>query len=267
MLTMTSKIDKSVNIFSEGFGCRFVQRSETYAILYLSVQDGCEQLCRFCWLTQNGNIHNVRNADIGRLEDQVYKLEHLVFKAYPLEKLHINFMAKGEPLKVLTIELVQKLYAFIKHKFSAVPEIKFLISSIIPKGTTAHDLEIFRLPYTKLYYSMYDIVNRDALMPNAMPIEEAINLIRQVNIKCTVHGAELNVSKQIADSHPIWYVADKVNIVRFNKHSRENKLQEAAGSMFKGLIPTVPVKHIERVGEDVYASCGMFIGKELCNGS
>ena len=103
-----SSIDGSVNFVKKidsknSIECRFVHREGAdYVIFYLSSQTGCRMACRMCHLTSSGQ-NKSRNCTRDEIFEQVAVLEDYFFEykkrqSKDMLKVHIDFMARGEPL-------------------------------------------------------------------------------------------------------------------------------------------------------------------------
>ena len=105
-IKLVSEEDSSINYVvpsSDGgyFESRFVQRSNDYFIIYLSSHSGCNQACRFCHLTQTKQTNMVQATFDDYLLQVQTALDHWTKNKAILvnpEKIHVNFMARGEPL-------------------------------------------------------------------------------------------------------------------------------------------------------------------------
>lgn len=80
------------------FEARFVSRSDDCASAYLSSHSGCRLACRFCHLTQTGQT-GFTPAGLWDMSNQLMRvLQHMDEERIRPPRLHVNFMARGEPL-------------------------------------------------------------------------------------------------------------------------------------------------------------------------
>lgn len=98
---LKSKIDDSINWVTKtdvGYlEARFVRR-KSKLIAYVSSQTGCVQACRMCHLTSTGQTAH-RNASAKEIVDQAKQaLRYINTRERYAKSIHINFMARGEPL-------------------------------------------------------------------------------------------------------------------------------------------------------------------------
>jgi adenine C2-methylase RlmN of 23S rRNA A2503 and tRNA A37 len=278
MLTIiNSQIDKSVNLIEQqlvGFlESRYVRREEKYFIAYLSSQTGCNRGCKMCHLTATKQTQ-FTNCD---LNDFVSQLESVLTQYdadIPAKLLHVNFMARGEPLANPTItntstELLMRLGRMATELDLAV---KFNISTIMPKTFRKTLVEAFPIITPTIYYSMYstDPDFRAQWLPGAMDVDRSLDLLadyQQVSKKLIkFHGAfisgqndsddDVNDMMERINRHG---VRGEFNIVRYNPFSPEQGVEsERLEELAKLISNTMPVKIIPRVGTDCYASCGQF---------
>lgn len=280
---LTSKLDASVNfVFDNGQEARYVERDD-YFIVYLSSHGGCNKACRFCHLTQTNQIEFVPST----IEELTNQFNH-VFAHYielmeignkPPKKMHINFMARGEPLShpgltgywpALTRHWVDTANLF------GIVQVKVKISTIIPRYATNLDFEGAILP--DLYYSLYSMnpVFRKRWLPNARDPSRASYKLKEWQVRTggrvVLHGAlianendSIEDAKKIVDFLELDRLKVDVNIVRYNPYSEaqgveSSELQRAAYIEILKKSPNISrIKVVDRVGTDVYASCGMFI--------
>jgi adenine C2-methylase RlmN of 23S rRNA A2503 and tRNA A37 len=287
MKILHSKEDASINlILHDNIETRYVRRPGK-DILYLSSQTGCSQLCKMCWLTATGQIH-ARNVTVDEYVEQLnVGINHLKFDLKERnEILHINFMARGEPLLnehladhwfelMLHTELM--LAEFQKSYKPMYKKIVPIISSIIPKNMI--DLSKFEYIKPRLYWSAYSFDHkfRKRWLPNALPFLHGMEKLQQYHEmggEVGVHFAFIegendqpknveNMARLLAHTKmPL-----KINIVRYNPpndKSRESPIQTILENMsiLKEILPTARIKMVDRIGTDVMASCGMFVEGE-----
>ena len=281
MQTLISNLDSSVNFIEEklqGFiESRYVRRTDDYFIAYLSSQTGCNRGCKFCHLTitKQTKFDNLSVAAIVASTDHIfyeYANSNNIAK-----KVHFNFMARGEPLCNPNItDSRSDLFLRLGHKAldkNLIP--KFNISTIIPKDIKLSLAEMFPLYTPTIYYSIYSINDdfRSKWMPNALPLHEALSQLKeyQNNSKKIVkfHSAfiagENDNPRDIVDMMELikdYNITAQFNIVRYNPYSAEQGAESLQLQSIARIIKNyMPCKLITRVGEDVKASCGMFVEK------
>lgn len=280
---LESQIDNSINIVAEnliGFTeTRYVRRVDDYFIGYLSSQTGCNRGCTFCHLTATGQT---RFIDL-TVADILHQANYII-DAYsrdrdgnqkPAQIVHWNFMARGEILANKHIlnrgnELFSQL-GQVSLDNGVIP--KFNISTIMPTTLKQELSEAFPIITPTIYYSMYSANEdwRKRWMPAAMPVDDAIEQLRnyqKISRKVIkVHGAFIENENDSANDIDLMLRKLKglhceFNIVRYNPYSPEQgvetgKLQEI---LYK-IQQHMPAKIINRVGQDIYASCGTFLAE------
>jgi 23S rRNA (adenine2503-C2)-methyltransferase len=277
-----------VNFVSDDDGngtveARYVRRTEDYFIVYLSSQTGCRQACRFCHLTQTGQT-TANDVDLSGFSDQAESvLSHYDQLAYPARMVHFNFMARGEAFANQHLlnhgdDLVDMLSRKAVER-GLIPKTKF--STIMPRSTMyEHELtDIFARTNPDIYYSVYSVDEsfRRRWLPKAMPVADALQKLltwqkdtRKIPVLHWAFIEDENDTPQdvIALCETVresGLLAD-VNVVRYNPYSpkqgrepSEEVLQRNA-QLLRDELPTARVKVVTRVGFDVKASCGMFVG-------
>ena len=275
---MHSQLDASVNFVEQqltGFiESRYVRREDRYMIAYLSSQTGCNRGCRMCHLTVTKQTQ-FQNCD---QQDFVSQLEH-VFTHYdthaPAQIVHLNWMARGEPLANPTItetstELLMRLGQMCRDK-NLIP--KFNISTIMPQTLRKSLVEAFPMITPTIYYSMYSVDPqfREKWLPAAMNVHRALDLLAEyqyVSKKIIkFHGAFIHGENDHVDQ--IHAMCDEIhnrgiraefNIVRYNPFSPEQGTESLNLDSISSIINEhMPCKIISRVGADVAASCGTFV--------
>lgn len=284
-----SKLDHSVNFertFDDHTGrleARYVRRTDEYFIVYLSSQTGCKQACRMCWLTATGQT-DLKDTTVEQYLEQAREvLDYYASVGIPAERVHFNFMARGEPLanKIFVEnadEILRGLAELAKHHGLAY---KFLISTIFPKEFDAYELtDVFRDPTVRpeIYYSLYSTQRdfRRKWLPKAIDPGIALTLLARWNRSTgkvpKIHYAfidgendSLGDVKRCIDLIKEYNVPVNWNIVRYNppvghysKEPVEGHVLYLAGFIRRHL-PDAKVKVIPRVGTDVQASCGTFL--------
>jgi adenine C2-methylase RlmN of 23S rRNA A2503 and tRNA A37 len=289
---LLSEIDASANFVSElGRGkveARYVRRHADYFIVYLSSQAGCRKACRMCHLTQTGQVEDEDVSLAGYLEQAEQVLAHYDSLAEPARVVHFNFMSRGE------FFANRDVYSFADALFDALQEQalarsllpRFKISTIFPEELRELELsDAFRRHTPDLYYSLYSVdpAFRRRWLPKALPAPLALaklaryqRLTRKLPV---IHFAFIegeNDSEQSvrdvcravneAELRVDW------NVVAYNPHSEAQGREpprwviERNAALLAELLPGSRVKLVERVGFDVKASCGMFVGGRSLRG-
>lgn len=282
MQILKSTQDESVNFIVphvEGyFESRYVRKAKDYFTCYLSPQTGCRQACKMCHLTatKQTQAHNAMTYD---LVEQARRVLEYYKTQEPAKIVNFSFMARGEALanpfvNAITIEHLNTLAA----RYGLYPRI--CISTILPKTFKVKLHERFA-PYTPdIYYSIYSTnpTFKKVWLPNAKPVEEAFEeLLEYQNITKKIirlHWAFIDAevtNNTLEDVESICYLVKSsglrvdINLVRYNppnEDSREPPEEVLHGRVMqiRTMLPEVKVKLVSRVGLDVKASCGMFVG-------
>lgn len=278
MKVLASGIDSSVNFVEQqltGFiESRYVRRNADYFIAYLSSQTGCNRGCRMCHLTATKQTQ-FTNCD---QQDFVTQLE-TVFSHYdadePARLMHINWMARGEPLANPTMtetstELLLRLGNMARQRDLSV---KFNVSTIMPITMKKTLVECFPIITPTIYYSIYSTNPefRSKWLPGAMPVDKALGILgeyqRITKKLIKFHGAFIeNENDREKDIHAMmsmirtYKIRGEFNIVRYNPFSPDQGIESPYLESIAGVISQhMPCKIIPRVGQDVHASCGTFV--------
>jgi hypothetical protein len=278
MRILHSQIDASVNFVEQqltGFiESRYVRREEQYMIAYLSSQTGCNRGCRMCHLTVTRQTQ-FQNCD---QQDFVTQLEH-VFTHYdmhaPAQMVHLNWMARGEPLANPTItetsmDLLVRLARMCTDRH-LVP--KFNMSTIMPQTLRKSLVQCFPVITPTIYYSMYSVDPqfRAKWLPAAMNVDQALDLLGEyqyVSKKIIkLHGAfiqgendHVDQVREMCEAVGSRGIRAEFNIVRYNPFSAEQGTESLNLDSICAIINEhMPCKIISRVGMDCKASCGTFI--------
>jgi 23S rRNA (adenine2503-C2)-methyltransferase len=290
-LQLRSDIDHSAN-FVTPFGprqaleARFVRRGPGYIVVYISPQTGCAQACRFCHLTASGQVKG-RDATVAEVIDQAttvldyFDAEQTAGRQAPAPAVHFNFMARGEPLASSTLlehgdEVMAALFDLARQR-RMLPSVK--ISTIGPKPLDRSLLDVFPVLQPDLYYSLYslDPAFRRRWLPNAADPHEFLDELASWqrltrNIPVLHHAMIAGENDDISVAHDIVAAVNTrrlradVNIVRYNPPSPRHGVEASDESLkahqgvYAAAWPAAKVRVIERVGFDVAASCGMFVG-------
>ncbi len=262
---------------------RYVRRQPDYVVVYLSSQTGCDQGCRMCHLTATNQV-TLRDVTFDEFLDQAdVVLDHYRDVGPPAQTVHFNFMARGEPLacRTLLADADGLLGALGERAKSLTLRPRFLLSTIMP--SSLHDValeDIFVTHHPEIYYSIYsvDASFRRRWLPKALPVEVALAHLaswqRHTNKICKLHYAFIEDENDSAkDVHAICDALAEhnllahINIVRYNppggrRRGTESTIEtiERNAGIFRERLPTARVKIVGRVGYDVKASCGMFLG-------
>ncbi len=281
-----SKQDASVNwdhVVDIGrLEARYVRRCPDYFVVYLSSQTGCAQACRMCHLTTSRQTR-VRDASFAEIIEQAATvLDYYRQEAPPARIVHFNFMARGEPLnnRALIADGDSLLGELSRRAVELGLRPRHLISTIFPRQLDRPLDDIFITHHPDLHYSIYSMSPRfrQRWLPKAMPAEIALDRLmqwqRSAHKLVTLHHAYIaGENDSEVDVHQICDAVEErglkvdINIVRYNSaepsrygvESEESILQRNA-DIYRSRLPQSRVSIIPRVGFDVAASCGMFLG-------
>lgn len=283
-----SQQDASVNfVWGSQAGqieARYVRRRTDRFIVYLSVQTGCNLSCRMCHLTQSGQTRTVN------LQPEEIVIQARTVLAWYQDQLRAgavsvatgvdySFMARGDFMNNPVLldaadELLCSLEAAAKeHGLTS----RVKISTIMPRSLDDQALEtIFQQSTPDVYYSLYSVdpAFRERWLPRAMDVRPALDQLmdwQQSSRKLVVlHSAFiagendsresiLGIGREVAESG----LRCDYNVVRYNPYSPVHGAETAHLSdcvtWLREALPTSVVTVIDRVGRDVYASCGMFM--------
>ena len=275
---MRSSQDASVNFVEQqltGFlESRYVRREPRYFTAYLSSQTGCNRGCQMCHLTVTRQTQ-FKNADLTDFVQQYETILQHYTQDQPAPVVHLNFMARGEPLANPTItetstELLSVL-GQMSRDYNLLP--KFNISTIMPVTMRKSLVEQFPVITPTIYYSMYSVNPqfRQKWLPAAMNTEQALDLLYEyqyVSKKIIkFHGAfisgendNLTDVQHMMDAINSRGLRAEYNIVRYNPYSVDQGAESAHLDAIHACISEhMPCKIISRVGTDVNASCGTFV--------
>lgn len=288
MKTLISTQDNSINFVENTvpnsiIESRFVERP-THYIGYLSSQTGCNKGCKFCHLTATKQTVT-QNVLLAGFKSQAKNILRLLSEGYPNKKhnlLHFNFMARGEPLSNSEIvnnadSLFYNLSYIVKRDFEDM-FIRYNISTIIPKNIEKSLVEMFKVIHPTIYFSYYSANPdfRSKWMPMAMNLNDSLLLLKEYQklskktLKfhhCFIKGENDSVDdvREMLNQIAKHDLDVEFNLVRYNpfseKEGEESSLEVISRNM--SLISTQLIsKIVPRVGYDVKASCGMFVGKD-----
>ena len=273
--------DPSVNFIEQqltGFiESRYVRRAEDYFIAYLSSQTGCNRGCRMCHLTATGQTQ-FKNCDQTDFVNQFETVLRHYQRELPAKLVHINWMARGEPLANPTVtdtstELLYALGSIARDHNLAT---KFNISTIMPVTMRKNLVDMFPFITPTIYYSIYstDDQFRKRWLPASLPVADSLSLLRDYqNVSKKIikfHGAFIQGENDHVDQvrdmmNQIWRygIRGEFNIVRYNPLTSEQGAESANLESIQEVISEyMPCKMIPRVGSEVYASCGQFVPGE-----
>lgn len=280
---LRSTIDPSVNfVHHRGDGqaleARYVRRHPDYIACYLSSQTACEKACRFCHLTFTGQ-NQAEDATPWEIKEQARQVLDYYQETAPGAKVvHFNFMARGEPLASRYIrEWSQVLLpdlGELAQEYGLLP--RFLVSTILPEDLERSLPELFPITHPEIYYSLYSLREgfRRRWLPRAMDPEKALVLLTEwqrfakkiVRIHYALIQGENDSqedAKQVVAALRRHGLRADFTLVRYNppspRHGSESPAYEAYAQFLRENLEGVRVKTIERVGQDVAASCGMFL--------
>jgi len=284
-----SQEDASVNFVTEGdfpgkIEARYVRRTDEYFICYLSSMTGCDKACRMCHLTQTGQT-KYKFLDIEDYQEQAWQVcEHYVTKE-PAKSMHFNFMSRGEVFcnpRVIDNQGGSRLcraLGDIARDYNVIPKFKY--STIMPLEMKDKNLsEIFQDYTPDIYYSLYsmDPTFRKRWLPKALDPLLALEKLKDYQDEShkiiKLHWAfiegendSIETLTSIVEAIKAFNLRVDFNVVRYNPYSTlqgkepEVCIIERNAQFLKDSLPGSDVKIIGKVGFDVKASCGMFVGK------
>ena len=157
---------------------------------------------------------------------------------------------------------------------------RYLVSTIFPRELGDRRLEdMFVTYHPEIYYSIYSMNDafRKRWLPKAISAKDALDRLvawqRSSYKICKVHYAFIaGENDSESDVHAICDAIEErrlmvhVNIVRYNPFDPERHGTEPAekiigrnAEIYRSRLPNARVRVIPRVGQDVFASCGMFV--------
>lgn len=286
MEILHSTIDDSVNFVDwqpdgGAFESRYVRRSDDYFIVYLSSLTGCDRACRMCHLTQTAQTQ-MTPATVFNLLDQANAVLHHYRKNPKADKVHFNFMARGEPLSNTYIRNNWKMVStglIGAAALAGVRDVALNLSTIMPIEAEDLDLSVaFDQKNTNFYYSLYSLRQdfRKRWLPKAMAPALALQKLTDWQQKTgrlvTLHWAM--IKDQNDDEQTVQDIIDmvlgydlkvKFNLVRYNPYSDRQGVEadeDVLNRNFQMLADAFDhprSKIVPRVGTDVAASCGCFV--------
>jgi adenine C2-methylase RlmN of 23S rRNA A2503 and tRNA A37 len=191
-------------------------------------------------------------------------------------------MARGEPLaNPLLLAEADELLDELGRRAVALGLLpRFLVSTIFPQSLGDRRLEdVFVRHHPEIYYSIYSVDDRfrRRWLPKALPATEALDRLaawqRHTYKVFKLHYAFIaGENDSEADVHAICDEIERrrlfvhVNVVRYNPPDGRcgteppEEILERNAAIFAARLPYARVRIIPRVGFDVQASCGMFVG-------
>lgn len=296
---LRSEQDASVNFVEEqlaGFlEARYVRRCAEYFVCYLSSHSGCNRGCEFCHLTATGQT-SFTPSTINDFESQAlqvlkhYRSERSRIDSHditgfgfgPARYMHFAFMARGEPLaNPHLLERGQELLIRLGQlaRDEGLPA-KFCVSSIIPKTLHKSLVDVFGFVSPTIYYSLYSVEQafRERWLPTAMQANEALKLLASyqrfskkiVKIHfALIEGQNDSIEsvRKLCDALDEHDLICEFNLVTYNPATAAQGRESAPEIIAERLAYIEErfagkVKAVKRVGYDVKASCGMFVGGE-----
>jgi adenine C2-methylase RlmN of 23S rRNA A2503 and tRNA A37 len=227
-----------------------------------------------------------RTMKSATLEDYTHQfstvMQHVREQAPPVERVNVNFMARGDCLANPTVLLqYPALYDAYATMVPPKARLKMNMSTIMPHTVAKRSLvDVFRDKPAHLYYSLYSTQDafRKRWMPKAIPYQLALDKLKEyqdvTGHEVTFHWAFIrgeNDNPQDVDHlcraiQAMQFNATKFNLVRLNpppgtdmQEPEEPALKElwsAVNSVMKDARGRGRI--VERIGKDVNASCGMF---------
>lgn len=279
----TSELDKSINFIRKVdigvLEARRVQRVKDKLSIYLSSQTGCNQSCRMCHLTSSGQ-NKFRDATREEILSQYEEVSaNCDFSG--VSRVHLNFMARGEPLSsgVILDPEESVLEEICQDLISKRVSPRVCISTIMPKTFEGKSLkEVFPTILPEIYYSLYslDENKRKRWLPKAMCPFKALEKLKSwqewSNKIPKIHfpfikgfNDDEEGVRDIVKAINSLGLKVNVNIPAYNPNkfggveAEESVINRNVEILSEGL--ECEVKIIPRVGFDVKASCGMFVGQ------
>lgn len=284
-----SELDQSVNFVIDApdggkVEARYVRRCDNYFICYLSSHTGCDRACRMCHLTATGQT---MFSEIGRelflaQADQVldHYHEELCAGAPAAQRVNFNWMARGEPL---ANRALRDQWSTIHARLGDMAsfhrlEPRYHVSTIMPAGfELERDMTWLCGDAVTVYYSVYstDESFRKRWLPKAMPVHYAMGALAWwqgfTGGEIVLHGPFIRGENDDArTTYDIIQAAQDagLRLKRFN-HVAYNPPNDKSAEADEEVIELrlaqyreygIETRRVPRVGFDVKASCGMFVG-------
>lgn len=288
---LRSATDESVNFVQprgDGFfESRYVRRADDYIVCYLSSHSGCNRGCRMCHLTATRQtMFEHATAEDYYAQAKLVLDHHDALAAtgrVRADTVNFAWMSRGEPLaNEHLVDNPNRVFSVL-HKLAYRHGLraKFNISTIMPRtlDRVGRLVDLFTFVTPTIYYSLYSVDDtfRAKWLPAAMPVEEALAELKLyqdfskkiVKIHFALIDGENESTGQIIDCIEAIQrhrLVIEVNLVRYNppspdagKEASEDAYKQAE-ALFKAAFGSAHVQTVQRVGFDVKASCGMFVG-------
>lgn len=282
---LRSAMDRSVNFVRDApdggmFEARFVARSDDYAIAYVSSHSGCRLACRFCHLTQTGQTLFSPATHWDLMGQLMRVLQHMDEGGIRPPRLHVNFMARGEPL---ANPQITGSFAFFAARATEETRrrgmgVRFNLSTVFPADRDVDLSAAFGAWPVTPYWSLWsvDAKFRKRWLPRAEPPERSLDRLLRFQAttgrEVVLHwGLIAGENDREEDLDGLVRLLDgsglraRLNLVRYNSFSDRTGQEAAPDRMNRFLEVLGPVlglpgsRIVPRVGRDVKASCGMFV--------
>lgn len=248
-----------------------VIRKADKTILCLPTQTNCKMGCTFCHLT--GTTRPAKNLSSEWIEDVVDLLIGHCGLDTDQRDVLVSFMGVGEPLR--NREALKDAMRTLADRYL---RIRFGICTMGPGVPAMRDLSDWCLNNpdvrVKLHLSVHGMHNREAIVPNGMPISRTIRELRRFHEQ-TGHPIEYHytlvdgVNDSIEELQDFYaeICSDSPDVtVKFLALSETagcsatKRTNDEVQSVFPGMV----VEFYDPPGRDVGSSCGMF-NRELYN--
>ncbi len=257
--------------------------------IYVSSHTGCRMACRMCHLTATGQT-SMQSVDRQGFRRQIQQaLREYTSQPKQASHVYINFMARGEPLMNAAIQRGEMADMFLEWqdlcaREAGFPTLRVNVSTIMPKGVEQGPSLETMFPVAlgrqiRLYSSLYSQRDefRRVWLPQAMPVASALSKLHAWSMKSrspiTFHWPLIQGhNDDVQDAQDLarmlkkdFYDTGRYQLVRFNspdlaryKEASEERRRLVFDALTKAFDDPSRSKRIDRVGEDVFASCGTF---------
>jgi adenine C2-methylase RlmN of 23S rRNA A2503 and tRNA A37 len=241
-------------------------------------------MCRYCYLTRQ-NQRSFQPATLAAFAKQAdYVLNHYdqTYEAggFRARRLLYDFMSRGEPLLNPTVvNQFGPLHDMLMRRAEKSHlQARINISTILPKAMIGRPLWQL-MPQAHLYYSLYTMneTKKREWMPQAAETRTALAVLHEFEQKTNhpivfhwpvIRGFndDLYETEQLARTLKEMQFQGRFHLIRFNPPpgsamtEADVAVRTRVFQLLSAALPG-PSKQIERVGEDVFASCGQFIPK------
>lgn len=283
---LSSAIDASRNFIIPYQGAaleaRYVRRTSDKISAYVSSMNGCKLGCKMCHLTDM-KMNSFNHTTPGMYAEQLKHILNYAETQPKAARLNVNFMARGEPF---ANRYVVKKFSDVCRGLITMADLHDLttrinISTIMPHVIKNVDLSMVTAGHpVHLYYSLYSVEKkiRNYWLPNAIDYNialqklsnwqrDSISIPRPLTLHwCIIKGVNDNIPmhKEMRNIITDYQLNARLQIVRYNPPPNSNTTEaneETIDEIIETLRPAFKLgaRKIPRVGEDVAASCGMFI--------